>query len=333
MDAEDMLLLFDELNPCWTADTLKVSKVDLRQAETCVEEGVLRKESGVYFLSSSGIVRFEQLAGQFGLPLKPGFAENIDRAREAKRSGLERLLDCRHAQRRGIKEFSRPFSFDVPCCGDEKTFAFDGEKLVWLYTEWPFYKNLMKYFPRAEGRRGERTAAGPDGIEQWLQRHMPEKRLVEADLLYKSHYDFTHYSGFPRIATDAYGFLNTDRFLFFLAPAPCPENLDCYWTILGDFHLFLTMLRHLYLPGYLDNDSLEQYSFTWLFFAYEREEDALRCQELLSPYRPFLSGEAPPFEIWTISLQALNEYEGMAELINDLLPCVAKPILRVRKGA
>lgn len=332
MDRDDVLLSFDEYNPCWTSDMLVFSGMEGGMAETLRQEGFLlcdERDNDVYFLSEKGVARFEALAEELFLPLKPGIAAGRDVRREAQRSFLQILLDKRHVQRRGIKEYVKPFIVELPALSRGEIWRIEGKGVSWLYPEAPFFRRMSADFPDTGWAARKKPPLDPHSVSRWLEAHMPERRTMEADLLYKCRYDFQLYTGFPNMPGDVWHFLNTDRFLFFLAPDPIPDNLNCFLDALGVFQMFLTMMRHLYLPGYVDLDSLEQYSASWMFFAYGKEEDALRCKELLTPFGQSLKGTADPFELWTISLEALASYDETAELISDLLPEVAKPILRV----
>jgi hypothetical protein len=93
--------------------------------------------------------------------------------------------------------------------------------------------------------------------------------------------------------------------------------------------MFLMMLRHMILPGYVDLDSLDQDGINWLLYVYEREEDAVKCAALLSPFEKNLAGPAAPLDVWALSLEALWDRDGTVETIHDLLPFAAHPIWRM----
>jgi hypothetical protein len=96
--------------------------------------------------------------------------------------------------------------------------------------------------------------------------------------------------------------------------------------------MFLTMMRRMYMPGYVDLDSLDQDAINWLLYVYEREEEALRCRDRLAPFVQSLAGPGAPLEVWSLSLESLWRCEGTVESIHDLLPCVAHQIARVPCG-
>ena len=92
--------------------------------------------------------------------------------------------------------------------------------------------------------------------------------------------------------------------------------------------MFLTMMRRMYMPGYVDLDSLDQDGINWLLYVYEHEEEALKCVDLLSPFGQALAGPAAPLEVWSLSLGALWNWSEPADYIHDLRPLAAHPIWR-----
>ena len=113
-------------------------------------------------------------------------------------------------------------------------------------------------------------------------------------------------------------------------PPPALESLPEYLVKVGEFQMFLTMLRRLYLPGYVDLDAMDQDGVNWLLFAFEKDGDAERCVKLLGPIAEALPGPAAPLELWSVSLEGLRDYPGgQAETIWDILPFAAHSIYRL----
>jgi hypothetical protein len=330
MDTENTLLLFDEEHSCWTEVMVGLIGQDPGTLNVLLEKKLLEKEGEVYFLTHNGTERCRQVAKEFFLPSRPcppGAA--TDKRRVAKRSLLQLLLDKRHLQRWGLKEYRKPFRFELPDLSRGELFSLSGRNLTWRYAENPVFVNMVRDFPLAGLAARKELPPAPERLAAWAAENMPKKRIMEADLLYKSRYDFQAYAQFPELPGDPCGLLNTDRFLCFFGVPPEPENENALLTLLGEFHMFLTMLRRMYLPGYVDLDSLDQDGINWLLYVYEREDEASRCAELLAPLGRGLAGPAAPLEIWSLSFEALWKWDKPAESIHDLLPESAHPILRV----
>jgi hypothetical protein len=327
---EDSLLLFDSQNPCWTKPMIELAGENTATLDALFEGGFLDQEEEVYCLTRKGVECFQKIAEEARLPLLPGILEKTaKRRRLANRFLLRLLLDKRHLQRWGLKEYCAPFQFEVPDLNEEELFSVRDRDLIWRYPKHPAFEAIKRDFPVTGLAARKTTPPSPERLMDWMKNNAPQRRPMEADLLYKSRYDFQAYAHFPSLPCDPCGLLNTDRFFCFFAPPPEPENRNAFLATLGEFHMFLTMLRHMILPGYVDLDSLEQEGINWLLYVYEREEDAVKCAALLSPFERLLAGPAAPLDIWALSLEALWKRDGTAETIHDLLPLAAHPIWRM----
>ena len=339
MDAESTLLLFDEQHPCWTHAMLEFLGYDAGALDALFREGLLQKDvlpknEEVYSLTSEGTRRFRQTAEESFFPVRPGVPMvSTDKKQEADRSFLQLLLDRRHLQRWGLKEYCKPFRFEIPDLKEEALFTCDKQILEWRYLKDPVFIKMAQDFPVLGLKARRQPVPDMARLGEWMALNVPRRRMMEVDLLYKSRYDFQSYAHFPKLPGDPCDLLNADRFFCSFAPLPAAENLNGLLTMLAEYHLLLTMLRHMFMPGYVDLDSLDQDGINWFLYTYEREEDARECAELLSRFGSSLAGPAAPLEIWSLSLQALRECGAdrceMRETIHDLLPFVAHPILRI----
>ncbi|HAH69639.1 MAG TPA: hypothetical protein DCL58_07635, partial [Synergistaceae bacterium] len=76
---------------------------------------------------------------------------------------------------------------------------------------------------------------------------------------------------------DLHKVINTDRFLFVFPDKNTEKNL----VTVAKFHLWLNTLRRMMIPGYVDRDTQEQDSVSWLIFTTEKEDEAASlAQEL-----------------------------------------------------
>jgi hypothetical protein len=298
--------------------------------DTFFERGFLDREEGVYCLTRKGVECFRKAAEETCLPLLPGILDKgADKWRIANRAALQLLLDKRHLQRWGLKEYCAPFRFEIPDLEEEELFSVRGENLTWHYPKHHVFVAMERDFPITGLAARKIAPLPPEGVAEWMKNNVPQRRFMEADLLYKSRYDFQAYARFPSLPCDPCGLLNTDRFFCFFAPPPEPENRNAFLTTLGEFHMFLTLLRRMVLPGYVDLDSLDQDGINWLLYVYDREEDAVKCAALLSSFEKLLAGPAAPLDIWALSLETLWKRSGTVETIHDLLPFTAHTIWRM----
>ncbi len=325
-ELESALLCFDEQHPCWTAEMFPLAGLDEKKAECLLKQGSLAFDDGIYYLTKEGAELFKRAAQDNFLPINPGLPTH-DKRLSASRSKLILLLDRRHLQRWGIKEYVSPFCFDVPDIPDEELFNLEGDRLEWQYLKTQPFITMLRDFPMTGTAARRKPAPSLEFIKGWLNRNVRSRRTSVYDLLYRSRYDFQVYAEFKPLPADPCSLLNTDRFIFSFAPKPVKENLNAYLMLIGEFHMMLTMLRRMYMPGYTDLDSHDQDSVSWLMLTFEHEEDSIMCAEMLKSYSDFFEEPAGPFDIWSISMEALNRAE-YAEMIWELLSFTAHPISR-----
>ncbi|GAB1487148.1 hypothetical protein MASR2M79_22030 [Aminivibrio sp.] len=331
MDYGEVLLLFDGDNPCWTEDLSELAGKDPALLGSLLREGLAEKKGEVYSLTPSGREAFRREAAECFHPAVPGEcpAPLGEKERALLRTRLYLLLDRKHLQRWGLKEYLFSSSFPVPPLAQDELFSLDGG-LTWLWPSSQTVKRLRTDFPET-GLAARRQKALPPGTPAaWFQAQGISPEYFEPDFLYLSRYDYEAYTDFSSPPDDIWGLLNADRFFFLQGPPPTKENLARFLGITGRFHLCLEVLRRLVLPGYMDFDSHDQGAINWLLFLYEKEADAEGCSALLSPLDQELIAPVLPTDLWTLSFEALAAYPGRAENIHDLLPEIARPLARAQ---
>lgn len=130
----DALLLFDEQHPCWKHAMFALLGLDPELLDALWKEGSLECGEGVYSLSKEGEARFTRAAGEAFVPLRPG-RPSCDPKRDAARSYLQLLLDKGHLQRWGLKEFCKPFRFEIPDLAEGELFEDGAAGLEWRYPQ------------------------------------------------------------------------------------------------------------------------------------------------------------------------------------------------------
>ena len=321
----DMILtMFSKEDPCWTAELLELAGEDISGLDALVSDGSLELSDGIYSLTKEGLDCWEKLKNEFFLEGAPGIKPSVPE-RSVKRTKLRILLDNAHLQRWGIKVYhaAKPLEY-YPGMKDEELVSFDGGILEWKYTDSHQYKKINEEFKPAfiEGRRTDLVP--PEKLNSWCAENSMEAGTLDVDLLYLCHYDFMQYRDFPGHPNDPLKIINTDRFLFVFADRDIKNNL----VTAAKFHLWLNTLRRMTIPGYVDRDTQEQDSVSWLIFTAEKEDEAVALAEGLGSFGEKLVENANPCEIWTISLEALEIVKEKRELIWELLPDIAHPAQR-----
>lgn len=322
--SEMIITMFSEEDPCWTAKLLELAGEETAGLEGLVSEGFLELSGGVYSLTEDGRKAYEKLKNELFLEGSPG-VKPLDPERSVKRTRLRILLDSAHLQRWGIKVYHAGQGLEYyPALMDEELVCSENGTLEWKYSASQLYQKINNDFSPSfiEGRRTDLVT--PERIKSWCAENSAEAGILDIDLLYLCHYDFMQYRDFPGHPNDRLKVINTDRFLFVFTDRDIKKEL----VTVAKFHLWLNTLRRMMIPGYVDRDTQEQDSVSWLIFTTEKEEEAAELAKELGNFGEALVEKANPCEIWTISLEALENVEEKRELIWELLPDIAHPAQR-----
>ncbi|MDO5115170.1 MAG: hypothetical protein Q4D58_03655 [Synergistaceae bacterium] len=326
-----LLTLFDSLYPCWTEEMLVKEGVDIPAVASLVEEGLVVLEDGVYSLSESGRKEFGRIALENFIEEKPGRAPR-DRARSAKSGALLKLLDGAHQQRWGIKQYytSPELAIFPAVLSDGELFRVEGDSLTWPYMESEAYRRMTERFiPSGLRGRNQRMAAEAEAGAGWLEENRQLTGCFIPDILYVCRYDYLQYEDFKGHPNDPMRLVNTDRFVFVHDSSSEAEEL----RDISAFRRWITLQRLVLLPDFFDIDTQEQDSICQLLFVSEREEEAAARAARLSRFGAALTAGAEPFEIWTMSVEALAAVTEKRELIWELLPDIAHPVRRMAASA
>lgn len=326
MDYSNLLLLFDENNPFWTEELIRLAGEDAGPMPFLRAGGMVADKDGVLSLTEAGIDAFERAAAEWFLPLRPGRGDG-DPEKELFGTRLRLLIDTKHIQRWGLKEYQKAASFPVPDVSDSELFSLEGGKIAWQWLSLPVIERMRSEWPETGLAARKNPPPAPDAAVNWLK-EAGRTDLFTADLLHLSRYDFQAYTSFQPLPGDRWGLLNADRFFCLKPPAPEAGNLNWFLGATGRLHLVLEVLRRMALPGYMDLDSHDQAAVNWLVFVFEKEEEARGCVSLLEPFGLDLITPAMPMDIWALSFEALSAFGEKAETIHDLLPVAGKPVAR-----
>ena len=116
-----------------------------------------------------------------------------DKVRTALRGELMLLLDKRHLQRWGVKEYVSPFRFALPQVAGADLFVMDREVPAWRYPEASVFRKMAENFPETGAAARNQPMPDAGEVRAWLEANAPGLYDAEFDLLYKSRYDFQVY--------------------------------------------------------------------------------------------------------------------------------------------
>lgn len=325
-----LLTLFDSLYPCWNDEMLQMEDVGADSLTELIDAGFLCCVDGVYSLTERGIAGFEDAAREHYIDARPGIIP-AGRVRAARTGLFLKLLDRAHTQRWGIKEYYRYPRLDIyPCVKPDEDYEISGGRVKWLYAECEVEKQFEENFP-ARGTAGRYGAMQSDAQKVRALRLEKENCFdtFTPDILYASRYDYKYYAEFSGHPGDTLGLINTDRYAFVYDGACESEEL----SVISKFRRWVNFQRRAAVPGFWDIDTQEQDSVSQLIFVLESKAQAGRTAADLSRFGDSLVDGAAPFEIWTVSIEAMREVKGKEETIWDLLPAAALPVNRITAAA
>jgi len=317
MPWENVLLLFEEGYPCWTAETVTKAGEDPKDLKTLENLGFLERTCGeTYQLTSEGRERFIIQAGEYFFDARPA-TPSADPGLDLRRLELKQLLDASFLGRWGLKKFfpGKKVLY-YPGLPTEKVFREGEGAPLWLYPDSQEIKAMDSRFPL--GRKADPDAT-PEDIHCWMAERNIARGIFETDLLLLHYCDFEYYMHVIPPATDTEKFLHCDRFFFQLARKNYFTHPSELYDFIGRFHLLLFYYRHLGLPGSFDLDIHQQENISVIIFVTDTEKEAEEFYGIYHPAGEELMGPARPMEIEVISLEALKGIRGREESHFDLL--------------
>lgn len=325
MEGTEVLLLFDAGHPCWNRQLVELAGEDPRDLEILEGSGLIRNRGETYTLTEKGGETFEKLASENFLNVSPG-EEPDDIGRALTRNRLEFLLDRAFLGRWGQKEMRPRARLPLfPDLSGEALLFGQGRGWRWTYPEHPLYRAFDADFP-------DYGAAAPppplESFETWKNEHGAGEGELEIDLLLIHRYDFEIYMKYPAQPNDRLRFLNTDRFLFRLVGGGLQVRMREMVEEIGRAHLALMLQRRVLLPWYFDVDNEEQDAVFWWFWVTETEGEALELVRLFEPLGSMLIDPARPFEVWALSMEALEGIRERRETLWDLMEEIGHPVAR-----
>lgn len=321
-----LITLFDRLYPCWDKEMLEAEGADMEAVARLAGEGLLDARGGVYSLTEAGAEEFRRAALENFLDEKPGKAP-ADRARSVRAAKFLRKLDAAHAQRWGIKQYYTSPALEMfPKVADDELFRIDGDVLSWPYMEGAAETEMEEAFvPGGLRGRRERLAAACEKASAWMEANRALIDIYSPDVFYVCRYDHGCYDHFRPHPNDPMRLVNTDRFSFVFDGGSEADEL----REIGKFRRWVMLTRRVVLADYFDIDEQEQDSVSVLYLVSKKESEAVERAEKLARFGEALTAWAEPFEIWTLSEEALFSVKDRREVIWELLPYIARPVRRM----
>lgn len=313
---ESLLLLFTESLPCWDEESVKVAGENPESLKALANAGYIMPLSGGYVLTQKGITAREIAAQELYLPVTP--ARIITDESEARKlleiNRMSQYLDRAFVTDWGIKEVTTRESFPLmPCLNDDEYFAFDGERIIATWLEHDTMKKFLADFPNYGVAARKFPAPAQSGLDDWAKRNSLQYGTFTADFVMRCRADFNHYKNYPQLESDRYKFLDSDQ-LFAQKVDGSPEDL---LPFVGKLHIFLTLQRRIYLPGWFDIDHDENEDWHLLALVTDSESQLEALTRTLRSWGHELINPVNPLFILGTSIERLRAQKEQERTIYD----------------
>lgn len=323
MRLERVLLLFDGNRPFWTERLVEMAGEDPLLLGKLAEKGFLEKKEGGYFLTEAGRGKFSEWAAESWLETLPGGTPE-DLPLEAMKLETAILFERGFRGFQGTKHVTVSPELEIfPAVPTADLFSVSDDIVRWKFRDDPGISELINSFPR--DREQGKESLGE--LEERVSGNGVKRGCWSPHLLCINQCDYAYYWR-DRKDTDRWKLLNSDRlFLNIVKDPECFTLADAARDI-ALFSLFLLDNRHVYLPGCFDIDTQQQSAFTWWFWGTETQAEAADLAKRLGNAGRSLVGPAEPSDAWTISIEALRNYDNKAESFYEFVDDLAIPVTR-----
>lgn len=302
---EQELLLFEDKFPCWDEETVALAGGDAASMRELEEQGLLSEAGSGYVLTAEGEKRRIALARESFIPVSPIGSFNAEKALWNNR--LYHLMDCRAFTGvfpMGVKEYTVDETLPyAPALSREELWTRENGKIRYVWPEHRLVKSFLKRFPDWGMAARGKPAPGRAAMNEWLAESGAEAGTVNFNLVLRGRYDFEAYRTQERLPEDIFNIKDADRFFFLRTSDKSPEDI---YDAIGKLHLFMLNQRRVYVPGYADDDSMDQENWTMLVLAADTEEELEAVRERYSADGQALIEPAMPMYIIGTSIERLR---------------------------
>ena len=314
---ESLLILFSSQLPVWDAETVIIAGENPDSLRLLTESGDLMQVASGYVLTPQGIRTRERAENELYVPHTPAGEVIIDASRAREMLELNRMtqfLDRAFMTDWGIKEVSTREIFPVmPCLDDEKFFAFESGRVKALWPQAPEVKKFLDSFPNVGVAARKFTPPGQQELDNFARDNNLKYGSLCVDFVLRSRADFNHYKDYPQLPSDKFRFLDSDQ-LFAQKVPDKPEDL---LPFIGKLHIFLTMQRRIYLPGWFDIDHDENEDWHLLAFITDTESQLESFTKTLQGWGHDLIDPVNPLYILGTSIERLRNQREQKRTIYD----------------
>lgn len=302
---EQELLLFEEKFPCWDEETVALAGGEAASLRELVDRGLLAEAGRGYVLTAEGEKTRVKLAQESFLPVT--HIGEFDAEKALWNNRFYHLMDCRAFTGlfpMGLKEYAidETLSFS-PALAREELWTRERGKTRYIWPEHKLVKSFLKRFPDWGMAARGKPAPGQAAMDRWRAESGARVGTVNFNLVLRGRYDFEAYRQLERLPDDIFHLKDADRFFFLRTSDKTPEDI---YDAVGALHLFMLNQRRVYIPGYADDDSMDQENWTILVLAADTEAELEEVSARYAADGQNLIGPAMPMFIIGTSAERLR---------------------------
>ena len=325
---ENLLLLFTQELPCWNEETVRVAGEDPSGLEALAESGDLARIGGGFVLTAQGVMTRKRAAEELFLPVTPAGELITDEQKSSELLSLNvmvQYLDRAFMTDWGVKEVTVMERFPiVPSLKDEEYFAFSGGKVIAKWPDHELVRDFTASFPNVGVAARKEPVPGQEGLDAWAKSRGLEYGELTVDFVLRSRADFAHYKNYPQLESDKYKLLDSDQLFAQKVRGSAEELLP----FIGKLHIFLTLQRRIYLPGWFDIDHDENEDWHLLALVTDTEAELDELTRTLRTWGHELIDPANPLFILGTSIERLRSQKEQNRTIYDWFQEEAVRIMR-----
>ena len=246
-----------------------------------------------------------KLARESFLPVSPIGEFNAEKALWNNR--FYHLMDCRAFTGlfpMGLKEYTVDEALTyAPELPRKELWTREGGKTRYIWPEHKLVKSFLKRFPDWGMASRGKPVPGQAALDEWRAESGAKAGTVNFNLVLRGRYDFQAYRELERLPDDIFHIKDADRFFFLRTSDKTPEDI---YDAIGKLHLFMLDQRRVYVPGYADDDSMDQENWTILVLAADTEAELEEVRARYSADGQNLIEPAMPMYIIGTSVERLR---------------------------
>ena len=314
---ENLLLLFSSSLPVWDTETVIAAGEDPTGLEALIMSGDLMPLASGYVLTPQGIRTRENVARELFIPVTSAGEVIIDASRARELLELNRMaqfMDRAFVTDWGVKEVTVRERFPLmPSLNDDEYFCFDGDRVKAAWPDHELVKKFLNDFPNVGVAARKLPAPGHEALEDWARKNNLKFGEFSVDFVLRSRADFNHYKNYEQLPSDKFKFLDADE----LFVQKVGDDFTKLLPFLGKLHIFLTLQRRIYLPGWFDIDHDENEDWHLLCLVTDTESQLEKLTTTLQTWGHDLIDPARPLFVLGSSIERLRNQKEQKRTLYD----------------